>query len=330
MATGVTGLAARLGFSQTPAVSGLIDVHHHMLPPRYIAERVAAGIRNPSSGVGSWTAARTLEEMDRNGIATAFLSLTQPGLRFEDIEGTRGVLRYCNEYGAHLVRDHPGRFGLFATLPLSDIDGSLRELEYCFDTLNADGVSLLTSYDTRYPGNPYFEPIWQELNRRRAVAFVHPNLPVCCENLLPDVPNVTIEYQFNTARAIANLLYTATFSQFPDIRYIFCHAGGAMIPQVGRIARHAEESSEISARLPNGVWAEIRKLYFDTAQAANPWNFGATRTFVPIAQMLFGSDYPFVPAADTVRDLNELGLSESDLGAVSRNNALALFPQLQA
>lgn len=102
-----------------------------------------------------------------------------------------------------------------------------------------------------------------------------------------------------------------------------------MVPQVGRIARHAEESKEISTRLPNGVWAEIRKLYFDTAQAANPWNFGATRTFVPITQFLFGSDYPFVPAADTIGDLNDLGLSESDLQAVSRDNALALFPQLE-
>jgi predicted TIM-barrel fold metal-dependent hydrolase len=307
-----------------------VDVHHHMLPPDYIAKRLSAGIGDGSSDIANWTPARTLEQMDKNGVATAMLSLSQPGLKFEDIEGTRSMLRYCNEYGAGLVREHPGRFGLFVTLPLSDIDGSLRELEYGFDVLKADGVGLLTSYGTRYPGNPYFEPIWQELNRRKAVVFMHPNMPVCCAGILPDVPGPTIEYQFNTARAITNLLYTGTLTRYPDIRYIFCHAGGAMIPQVGRIVRHAEESRKVAPRLPNGPWAEIKKLHFDTAQAANSWNLGATKTFMPITQLLLGSDYPFVPVADTVESLLQAGLSDAELGAITRDNALRLFPQLKA
>jgi predicted TIM-barrel fold metal-dependent hydrolase len=301
-----------------------------MLPPKYIQERLAAGTTEGSRGIAQWTPARTLEQLDKNGIQTAILSLSQPGLKFDDIEGTRSMLRYVNEYGAELVRDHPGRFGLFATLPLADIDGSLREIEYAFDVLKADGVGLLTSYGPRYPGNPHFDPVFAELNRRKAVAFFHPNMPACCAGILPDVPGPTIEYQFNTARAVTNLLYTGTFSKYPDIRYIFCHSGGAMIPQVGRIVRHAQESKRISARIPNGALVEIRKLHFDTAQASDAWNFGAARTYLPITQLLLGSDYPFVQVSDTVEGLLKLNLSKADLRAVTRENALRLFPRLKA
>jgi predicted TIM-barrel fold metal-dependent hydrolase len=329
VAAGAAGFAAPNSLAQAQGRTR-IDVHHHMLPPRYIQERLNAGVTEGSRGIAAWTPARTLEQLDRNGIQAAMLSLSQPGLKFEDIEGTRSMLRYVNEYGAQLVRDHPGRFGLMATLPLADIDGSLRELEYSFDVLKADGVGLLTSYGTRYPGNPHFDPVFAELNRRKAVAFVHPNMPACCVGILPDVPGPTIEYQFNTARAVTNLLYTGTFAKYPDIKYIFCHSGGAMIPQVGRIIRHAQESKRISARLPNGALAEIKKLHFDTAQASDPWNFGAARTYMPVTQILMGSDYPFVQVSDTVEALLKLNLSESDLRAVTRENALRLFPRLKS
>jgi predicted TIM-barrel fold metal-dependent hydrolase len=333
LAAGGAALAGRKAFAQTMsplAAARRVDVHHHMLPPKYLQDRLAAGVTEGSTEVAGWTPARTLEQMDKNGIASAVLSLSQPGLKFDDIEGTRSMLRYCNEYGAQLVHDHPGRFGLFATLPLTDLEGSLRELEYALDTLKADGIGLLTSYGKRYPGDPYFDPIWEELNRRKAVAFFHPNMPNCCVGILPDVPGPTIEYQFNTARTITNLLYTGTLTRFPDIRYIFCHSGGAMTPQMGRIVRHAEESKKISARLPQGPLAEIRKLYYDTAQASYPWNFGALKTFVPISHILLGTDYPYVTPADTIAPLLELGLSEDELRAVTRENALALFPRLKS
>jgi len=331
MAAGAASFAPPKTYAQAPSPArSRVDVHHHMLPPRYIQERLNAGTTEGSTELASWTPARTLEQLDKNGIQTAILSLSQPGLKFEDIEGTRSMLRYVNEYGAELARDHPGRFGLFATLPLADIDGSLREIEYAFDVLKVDGVGLLTSYGTRYPGNPHFDPVFAELNRRKAVAFFHPNMPACCIGILPDVPGPTIEYQFNTARAVTNLLYTGTLNKYPDIRYIFCHSGGAMIPQVGRIIRHAQESKRISARLPNGPLAEIRKLHFDTAQAADPWNFGAARTYLPITQLLMGSDYPFVQVSDTVESLLKLSLNEADLLAVTRENALRLFPRLKA
>jgi 6-methylsalicylate decarboxylase len=327
-AIGATALAPRKTAAQ--AKPQRIDVHHHMLPPKYIGERLSAGITEGSRDIAQWTPQRSLEQLDKSGIQTAMLSISQPGLKFDDIEGTRSMLRYTNEYGAGLVRDHKGRFGLMATLPLADIDGSLREMEYALDTLKADGINLLTSYGNRYPGNPHFDPVFEELNRRKATVFFHPNMPACCVGILPDVPGPTIEYQFNTARAVTNLLYTGTLTRFPDIKYIFCHSGGALIPQVGRVARHAHESKKIASKLPNGPWAEIKKLYFDTAQASDPWNFGAARSYMPITQLLFGSDYPFIQVSDTVNALLDSGMSEAELRAVTRDNALRLFPRLQA
>jgi predicted TIM-barrel fold metal-dependent hydrolase len=329
-ATAAAAATLTAGKTAAQAKPQRIDVHHHMLPPKYVGERLAAGVTAGSAGIAQWTPQRSLEQLDKNGIQTAMLSISQPGLKFDDIEGTRSMLRYTNEYGASLVRDHKGRFGLMATLPLADIDGSLREMEYTLDTLKADGINLLTSYGDRYPGNPHFDPVFEELNRRKATVFFHPNMPACCVGTLPDVPGPTIEYQFNTARAVTNLLYTGTLTRFPDIKYIFCHSGGALIPQVGRVVRHATESKKIAAKLPNGPWAEIKKLYFDTAQASDPWNFGASRSFMPITQLLLGSDYPFIQVSDTVNALLDLGMSEADLRAVTRDNALRLFPRLQA
>jgi len=331
-AAGAAAMAPRRVSAQAAAPAPLrrIDVHHHMLPPDYISKRLAIGVGEDASEVSQWTPGRTLEQMDKNGIGTAILSLSQPGLKFDDVEGTRSMVRYCNDYGAELVRSHPGRFGLFATLPLADIDGSLRELEYAFNVLKADGVGLLTSYGSRYPGDPYFEPVFAELNRRMAVAFFHPNMPLCCNGILADVPGPTIEYQFNTARAITNLLFSGTLSRFPDIKYIFCHSGGAMTPQVARIARTAEHTKKIAARLPHGAMAEIRKLYYDTAQSAYPENLGALKSFVPVSQILLGTDYPYVLPAYTVDALVKYGLTEAELRAITRDNAVALFPRLSA
>ncbi len=331
LAAGATLAAPAWAQAPPKSPARRVDVHHHMLPPDYMSSRLSAGnIGAGADAISGWTPARSLEQMDQNGVLTAMISLSQPGIRYDDVAGTRSMLRYCNDYGAQMVREHPGRFGLFATIPLPDTEGSLREIEYAFDTLRADGIGLVTSYGDKWPGDPAFAPVLEELNRRKAVVFMHPNLPVCCSNLMPGIPGPTVEYQFNTARAIVSLLFTGTLTRFPDIRFIFCHAGGAMTPQVHRIIRTAEENKRIAEHLPNGALPEIRKLYYDTAQASYPENFGALKSFVPLSQILLGTDYPYVTQAQTIEPLLEYGLGAEDLAAVTRNNAIALFPRLGA
>jgi predicted TIM-barrel fold metal-dependent hydrolase len=308
-----------------------IDVHHHILPPPYMTrarDRVLEISDRDHSALLNWTPARAVEEMDRSGIRTAITSLGLPGVWFGGAEAARSLARSCNEYAAQMIRDYPGRFGLFAALPLPDTEGSLREVTYAFDVLKADGIGLVSNYDDRWPGDSAFAPVFEELNRRKAVVFIHPTSPGCCSHLMPGIPASTVEFLFDTTRAIVSLVASGTFSRFPDIRFIFCHAGGTMPMVAARTNAFVERHRDIAGRVPNGVPYELRRLYYDVANAVNPSSMAALMNLVPTSQLLFGSDFPYVPIAATANALDHFGLSSNDLQAVSRENASRLFPRL--
>jgi predicted TIM-barrel fold metal-dependent hydrolase len=266
--------------------------------------------------------------MDRAGIATAVSSISTPGIWFGDAAAARRLARECNEYAARLAGDHKRRFGMFAALPLPDVDASLREIEYALDVLGADGVGLMTNYDDRWPGEPAWAPVFDELERRRAVVYFHPTAAKACTNLLPGLPPATLEFPFDTTRAITSLLLSGTFSRCPHVRFIFSHGGGALPMLAGRLAGFLSVRTDLAARVPNGVLPELRKLYYDVVGVANPVAFGAVRQLAGISQLLFGTDYPFFPPDRTVNGLAELGLGPGDLRAIERDNALALLPRL--
>jgi len=310
-----------------------IDVHHHILPPDYVAtvgdDRIGPLIlagRTPE-----WTPAMSVEAMDRNGIATAVTSISAPGLWFGDNEESVRLARLCNEYAASIRRDHPGRFGVFASLPLPDVDASLAEIEYALDTLGADGIGLLTSYGDRYPGDPAFAPVFDELDRRGAAVYFHPtNAP--CSQCLPEIPAATLDFPFDTTRAVVSLLYSGTFARCRDIRFIFSHAGGTVPFLAERIARLGARPG-FKEKVPNGVLPELERLYYDTALSANWLAFRSLLELVAPDKILFGSDYPFAPEATmtaTVKGLIELGLEPEVLRGIERNNALELFPGIRA
>ena len=126
-----------------------IDVHHHLCPPDYLA---AVSRHQPMVPIlAAWSLQKSLDDMAQAGVATAMLSITTPGFWFGDAGETRRLVRLCNDYAARLVADHPGRFGLFAALPLPDVEGSLREIEYSLDTLKADGIGLYTELRSEIP-----------------------------------------------------------------------------------------------------------------------------------------------------------------------------------
>ena len=310
-----------------------IDVHHHILPPDYVAtvgdDRIGPLIlagRTPE-----WTPAMSVEAMDRNGIATAITSISAPGLWFGDNEESVRLARICNDYAASIRLDHPGRFGVFACLPLPDVEASLAEIAHALDTLKADGIGLLTSYGDRYPGDAAFQPVFDELNRRRAVVYFHPtNAP--CSQCLPEIPAATLDFPFDTTRAVVSLLYSGTFARCRDIRFIFSHAGGTVPFLAERIARLGARPG-FREMVPNGVLPELERLYYDTALSANWLAFRSLLELVTPDKVLFGSDYPFAPEATmtaTVRGLIELGLDPDALQGIERDNALALFPGIRA
>jgi predicted TIM-barrel fold metal-dependent hydrolase len=306
-----------------------IDVHHHILPPNYVKvvgdDRI--GPLLVSGKTPDWTPQHSIEAMDRNGIEKSITSISSPGLWFGDVQITRRLTRECNDYATKMRCDHPDRFGVFASLPLPDVEGSLREIAYALDELKAEGIGLLTNYDGRYPGDPTFAPVFEELNRRKAVVYFHPTGAPCCAAHNVGVPAATLEFPFDTTKAITSMLFAGTFSRCRDVRFIFSHAGGTVPFLAERIAR-LQVRPEFKASVPDGVMFELKRLFFDTALSANELAFSALLKLVATDQVLFGSDYPFAPETTmtaTVKGLSNLGLSDDALHAIERTNALRLL-----
>lgn len=308
-----------------------IDVHHHMLPPfqANMADR-------------HWTPQVALDAMDKFGIETAMLSLTVAGdLLYDRTEKARTFARRSNEYGAKIVTDNRKRFGLFAAIPLPDQDGSLKEIEYAYDTLKADGIGLFTDTGDKWPGDPAFLPVFEELNRRKAIVFFHPTVPNCCHNLVAGIGDGAIEFDFDTTRAITSLLYNGILSRLPDIRFIVNHSGAAVPVLAGRIKDRVPGASSNtdgkstptegkSDKIPNGAFHELRKLYYECAHATYPAPLAALQAFAPPTQYLFGSDFPIEPFETTVDQLPSAKLSTEVRHAMDRGNAERLFPRLKS
>src|SRR5262245_57490400 len=322
------GIGAQPVRAQTPAPARTrIDVHHHFIPKFHVDAMQKPGRR--AGGTPKWSVELSLDDMDKSGIATSIMSIAQPGIWYGDnVEESRKLARDLNEYGARMVKDHPGRFGLFACIAPPDVEGSLKEIEYAFDTLHADGIGLLTSYQDKYLGDASFAPVYQELNRRKAVVYVHPTTPACCGGLVPGIPPGSIEYATDSTRTIAHLVFSGTATKFPDIRWIFSHSGGTLPFLTGRFVRLAEERK--LAHLPNGPLPEFAKFNYELAQGNTPGQIAALLKMVPISQVMYGTDYPFRDGAEVNEGIAKWGFSAADITAIERGNALKLLPRIKA
>ncbi len=322
---GAGTLLSETGRAENVPARTRIDVHHHFFPPALVKELERA---NQSLGAAAgWMPAKSLEDMDRAGVAVAILSITTPGVSFVDPALARRLARQCNEYAARMAADHSKRFGSFAVLPWPDTDASLREIEYSLDTLKADGIGMLTSYGAKWLGDPAFAPVLAELNRRKAVLYSHPASPLCCRNGVPGIPDPAIEYGTDTTRAIARIVFSGSSRKYPDIRFIFSHAGGTMPFLVERMVNLAK-TPQYAAQLPNGYLAEATRFYYDTAQSSNPAAMSALRKVVPVSRILFGTDYPYRSSLDDVSGLQNCGVFNiQEQRAIERDNSLRLLPR---
>jgi predicted TIM-barrel fold metal-dependent hydrolase len=301
---------------------GRIDVHHHMLPPFQ------------DGGNRNWTPQVSLDAMDKFGVDTAILSVTMApccgvaDLLYAGDEKANALARRYNEFGAKVVSDHPKRFGFMMALPLMDTDATLKEIEYAFDVLKADGVGVFSNTGEKWLGDPQFMPIFQELNRRKAVIFIHPSVAKCCRTLIPGVGTGVVEFDFDTTRTVVSLLYSGRLSQNPDIRFIINHSGAAVPTLAGRIKDELRGDPKHVA--PNGAFAELTKLYYECAHATYPAPIAATTTFASTSQLLFGTDFPIWPYETTVSLIPALKLSPETTYALDRGNAERLFPRWKA
>lgn len=275
-----------------------------------------------------WTPQLSLADMDRAGVATAVLSIVQPGVWFGDVEEARKLARACNEYGAGVVSDYRGRFGLFAAIPLPDTEGSLREIAYALDVLKADGIGLFTSYGDKYLGDPAFVPVFEELNRRQAVVYTHPTAPACCATMIKGVSVGTIEFATDTTRTIASLIFGdgGTAFRCPDIRFIWSHSGGTLPFLIGRFVR--QQIVKKDPRMPDGPLPIVRKYFYEIAQGNLPGQLAALLKLVPVSQLMFGSDYPYREGVEAAEGLAAYDFNDADRASIDRQTALRLIPRL--
>jgi 6-methylsalicylate decarboxylase len=330
-AAGILPLGKVLGQG---AESKVIDTHHHFYPPSYqkawLDWEDAHKVPHFANQLG-WTPERAVEQLDKNGVATAVLSVAStPGVWFDlDVMGAQKMVRVCNDYGAEMVRDHKGRFGLFATLSMFDIDATLKEIEYAFDTLNADGVGLQTNYGDKWLGDPFYAQVFEELNRRKAVVYVHPLVADCCGHLSVGALPAVIEVPHDTTRTVTSLLLSGTLARLRDIKWLFSHAGGTIPMLAGRINAFYGQRAEAGGFAPDGVMAELRRLHYDTANAISAPAMAALMTLVQPTQITFGSDYPYFPISQ-IESLRKMDLLAGVLRAIESGNAARLIPRLNA
>ena len=296
---------------------GAIDVHHHFN---------AAG---QSTGPRPWTIQNTLDQMEKFGIGVAILSPVQNGAgHYDNTPKGRDAIRRTNDYGAELRQKYPAEFGQFAGVPFPDLDGNLKEIEYAFDTLKVDGVGIHTNDNQgRWPGDPYFEPMWQELNRRNAIVYMHPMAPNCCSALKYGPNSAMLEYDFDVARGVASIVVNGVMFRYPNLKFITVHSGGTVPMLAGRMKDRVPQNAQ--QYLPNGLYAELRKWYYDVAHATYAWPFAAMKAFMPESQILFGTDYAPEPIESTVDQLPELKLPKAFEQMVLRGNAERLFPRFK-
>ena len=315
-------------------ISGRIDVHHHVLPEFYKEVQRAAGITGTAyQGFPDWSPEHSLAVMDETGVATAILSFTSPGIFFGDLAQTRRLARRFNDYLAELRDARPERFGGFAFLPLPDVDASLAEIGRVLDELGLDGFTLLTSVDQRYIGHPDFEPVYVELNRRKAAVFIHPCYPPGTEARGWDVPRMIVDYPFETTRVAANLIFNGVMERLPEIRFILSHAGGTLPFLAHRIAIF-DRKTRFAERYPRGATAYMKRFWFDTALSGDAVPLAALQGLADPGRILFGTDYPYVSAETVAAETAGFdaydGLAGEARTRAERGNAEALFPRLAA
>ncbi|MEI8145309.1 MAG: amidohydrolase family protein [Alphaproteobacteria bacterium] len=314
--------------ANSPPMNDRIDTHHHLFSPAYVRELQSLNLAPPI--ITNWSLARTLDDMDKAGVATAILSVTTPQVSVFDRDRARRVARESNEWTATMVRDHPGRFGNFAMLPMQDTDGALAELAYAMDVLKADGIGLLTSYGDKWLGHPSFAPVMDEINRRKAILYTHPTAADCCTNLLPAIPPTVVEFGTDTTRTIVDIVFSGTAARCPDISFIFSHAGGTLPFLTERLVQAPVLDPRLQPRVPRGVLHELKRFYYDTAWAAHPMALASLMALVGPSQVLFGSDYPYRTGAATAKGVVDYGFSAEDLSKIMRDNARGLIPRLRA
>ncbi|MEV7149145.1 amidohydrolase family protein [Streptomyces sp. NPDC093084] len=311
--------------------TGLVDVHAHFLTDGYVTVARSAGVEHPDGMPGwpSWSVEQHLGLMDRSGIEKSYLSVSSPGVHFGDDGAARALAREVNEFGALVHARHPQRFGHFASLPLPDVEGALVEAAHALDVLGADGVTVESNHHGVYLGDPRLEPLWEELDRRGAVVFVHPTSPPHAGDLALGRPRPMLEFLFDTARTASDLLFRGVLARRPRIRWILTHGGGALPLLADRMELFRTHLGGGPADGPS-VIDQLGRLWYDMAGTPFPRQVPAFDAAFGTERLLYGSDYCWTPVEAVLAQVASVDSAPGPSGAgswrdLTTGNALRLF-----
>lgn len=324
MLLGLSALAAApaisLAAERRRSASPIIDVHAHFQPS------ILKALNMPGP-MAAWSLQKHLDDMDAAGVTRSILSITTPGVP-ETGERARSLARGTNEDAAKLAADNRGKIGFFIAVPMDNPDAALKEIEYGFDVLKAPGVGLFTSYGGEWLGDKRFDPVFEELNRRKAICYVHPNTANCCTRLIPEVADTLIEYGTDTTRAIASFIYRGAARRYPDVRMIWSHSGGSMPFLIERFDG-ADRAAAAKAQAPDGFRAAAARFFYDIAQSTEAVPSRALKQLVPTERIVFGSDYPFRTTLEHVQGLESAKVyTANELKGIYAGNVGRSLPEL--
>ncbi|KAJ5186083.1 Amidohydrolase 2 [Penicillium cf. griseofulvum] len=334
-----------LGLVKLLITMNRIDVHHHFIPPAYVnASNSTPG--DPSGWhLPKWTPESTLSLMASHTTRTAILSLTAPGTSIisNSPVDSATLARQINLYGFQLHQEYPTRFGFFASLPhltSETITSAIEELAYALDILQADGITLYTRYSgTGYLGHIAFAPLWEELNHRKAVVFIHPtntasDVQIQPVMVNPNLPQPILDYPHETCRAAVDLITSGTISKNPNVKIILSHGGGTL-PILATRAANLLYDAGLTDITPERFLEQARGFYFDLALSGNQGNLellvGKNR-FAKTGHVLYGSDFPYAPVETInkyVEMMEDFFAHGGEKEEIARGAAVELFPRFQ-
>ena len=346
-ATLAPGLAVgQQNAAPAPTHHGVIDTHHHFWAPEYLKAQTDyeeahqhAGYPVHYAAMLKWTPEVSLAEMDRGGVQTAMLSLASisDGFWGLDAQSADRVVRASIDYAKKMMSDHPGRFGLFAPLSMIDVPSSLKQIEYALDQAKADGIGINTSYHDTLPGDPSFNPLWEELNRRGAIVYLHGPNPACCSEQAfksgPGMSPSVVEVTFDMARAAVSLLVNGTLAKYGNIRWVLSYGGGVLPFVAGRVSGFVNGSMRFQGGkqpqeiAPQGVIETFQKLYYDTVNVTEPTPWKALTDFVPTSQIVYGTDYLYFNN-DQLANIDKRVSDAKEKEMILSGNAKKLIPRL--
>lgn len=304
----------------------IVDVHHHALLPALTGDIDLGTVDIPA-----WSIDDSVAFMDKVGIDVAVLSLSSPGVSYANPAKARETAHRVNETLASYVARYPKRFAAFATLPLPDIEGSLRELEHAHDVLHLDGVGVMSNYGP-YFGTAHYDPLFEMLNRSGLPVHIHPRPPTLTAHQDFGLPPSLYEFTFESTRVAVQVAYNNVFGRFPNLKLILSHAGGAVPFLAKRLTYGPQIVADLKDKAPVDTIQELGKFYFDVAMVSGRFTLPALNALVDTDRILYGSDFPYMPVADIVEIKTDVmdfaGYRDEDIRKIGSENALRLLPRL--